>query len=278
MRRLAVLLAACTGTRAPAPVDVQALLDAPASIGGVVSPDGTKLLFRSDRDGVPEPYLADVGGHELLEVDLATGDARAISDPTPQMLTAGAYSADGTRIYVATDHGSERHTVEAVDRDSLRVVATYVQDAPATAEISAIVPSPRGDRIAIMVDAGNHTTVRLLDATTLAAVADAHTGLGLTTVGINSETRVRLGTGVFTDDGARFTIGVSLPDAPDDVYLVDTATGDAALAHHDARPALAKLPRVTSSIETVASFDGLAIPVNVHLPEGGKHAVVVWLH
>lgn len=249
MRRLAIVLAGCTAPHAPAQVDVRALLDVPENIGGALSPDGTRLLFRSDRDGVPELYLAEVGkpdapavklvagpervasavfsrdgravifrrdtgadenfhilrkpldgpeidltpdeplwrdsplvfdgmiiygarkssdyksmivvqdltggaprvvyrdsgagtvldvlpdashalwfreaatgGHELLEVDLATGGARPISDPSPQMLTAGAYSADGARIYVATDHGSERHVVEVLDRPSLRVL------------------------------------------------------------------------------------------------------------------------------------------------------------
>ena len=403
MRGLAVVLVACTAPRAPASIDVQALLDVPQDVGGTLSVDGTRLLFRSDRDGVMELYVADLaaptapatklvagpervasavfardgsvifrrdtgadenfhilrlangvqtdltpddpmwrdspllprarpdlmvygarkssdyksmivvqeltgaprvvyrdpgpgtvvdvlpdasralwyreattGGHELFEVDLATGAARPISDPEPQLLTTGAYGVDGS-IYVATDHGSERHVVERLDRE-LRVQATYTQADPETAEIASIVPSPAGDRVAVMIDAGNHTMVRVLDAITLAPLGDAQTGLGTTTVGTISETRVRLGTGVFSDDGRRFAIGVSLPDEPDDIYVVDTATGAATLAHAEVRPSLAKLPRVTASIASVPSFDGLAIPVNVHLLAAGKHPVIVWLH
>lgn len=395
---------------------VRELLDAYANFGGVLSPDGTKLLFRSDRDGIPELYLADVahpdapatkivagpervasavfaqggasvifrkdtganevfhiyradldgthvvdltppeplwrdspllprarpdlivygardsrdyksmivvqdlaggparvayrdpgpgtvidvlpdasralwyreattGGHELLEIDLATGAARSISpvDGTAAMVTYGAYSADGARqIFVATDNGTEDHVVVALDRDTLAEVATYHQDAPATAEVAAIVPSPRGDRVAIMVDAGNHTTVRILDARTLAVVADVRAPLGTISLGTSSETRVRLGGGAFAEDGARFAIGVSLPDAPDNVYLVDAATGDATPLRHEPRAGLARLPPIAASIVEVPSFDGVRVPVNVYLPAhldpGKPLATIAWFH
>jgi dipeptidyl aminopeptidase/acylaminoacyl peptidase len=222
---------------------------------------------------------AATGGHELAEIDIATGQARPISDE-PAMLTTGAYAADGSRIYVATDHGSETHVVEARDRATLAVVATYRQDAPAAAEISAIVPSPRGDRVAIMVDAGYHSSVRILDATTLAVVADAQLPLGTAGLGTNSETRVRLGGGTFSDDGSHFTVNVSVPDAPDDIYLVETATGAATPLRREVRAGFEKLPRIAATIASVPAFDGLTVPVNVYLPEGWTHRmpVLVWLH
>jgi dipeptidyl aminopeptidase/acylaminoacyl peptidase len=254
-----------------------------------------RVVFRDSRPGTLLDVLPDstaalwyreapTGGHELLEVDLETGASRAISprDGTAEMLTAGAYAADGARIYVATDHGTERHVVEAVDRASLAAVATYVQDAPATAEVASIVASPRGDRIAVMVDAGNHSVVRLLDAHTLAALGDVATPLGTAALGPISETRVRLGTGVFSDDGAHFAIDVSLPDAPEDIYLVDTATGRAAPLRHEPRPSLARLPKLAVSIAGVRAFDGLTIPVNVHVPvsagDDRRVPTVLWLH
>lgn len=395
---------------------VRELLDAYANFGGVLSPDGTKLLFRSDRDGIAELYLADVahpdapatkivagpervasavftrdgasvifrkdtgadevfhiyradldgshvvdlappeplwrdspllprarpelivygardsrdyksmiivqdisggparvayrdpgpgtvidvlpdasralwyreattGGHELLEIDLATGAARPISprDGTAAMVTCGAYSADGARrIFVATDNGTEHHVVVALDRETLAPLAVYHQDAPATAEVAAIVPSPRGDRVAIMVDAGNHTMVRMLDARTLAVVADVHAPLGTIGLGTNSETRVRLGGGAFAEDGARFVISVSLPDAPDNVYLVDAATAAAAPARHEPRAGLDRLPPIAASIVEVPSFDGTRVPVNVYLPAhldpARPLATIVWFH
>jgi dipeptidyl aminopeptidase/acylaminoacyl peptidase len=208
---------------------------------------------------------ASTGGHELAEIDIATGKARAISDE-PAMLTTGAYSADGTRIYVATDHGTETHVVEVRDRATLAVIATYVQDVPASAEIVAIVPSPRGDRVAIMVDAGNRSAVRILDAKTLAVLADVSVPIGTAGLGVITETRVRLGGGSFSDDGTHFTINLSVPDVPDDIYLVEAATGAATPLRHEVRAGLDKLPRIETSIANVVAFDGLAIPTNVYLP------------
>jgi len=241
----------------------------PATIVDVSQDASHALWFRE----------AATGGHELLEIEVATGTARAISDE-PAMLTTGAYSADGARIYIATDHGSETHVVEVRDRATLTVLATYVQDAPATAEISAIVPSPRGDHVAIMVDAGNRSTVRILDARTLAVVADVAVPLGTAGLGVNSETRVRLGGGTFSDDGTHFTINLSVPDAPDDIYLVETATGIASPLRREVRPGFERLPAISTAIVKVPAFDGLVIPTNVYLPArwSQRMPVLVWLH
>ncbi|HEU4727614.1 MAG TPA: prolyl oligopeptidase family serine peptidase, partial [Kofleriaceae bacterium] len=264
-------------------------------IGEYTREAGVRQLERDDRaatilDVLPDGShalwyrVAPTGGHDLLEVDLATGAARAISprDGTAAMMTSGAYSADGSMIYVATDNGTETHVVEALDRATLAELARYTQEAPASAEVAAIAASPRGDRIAIMVDAGNHTTVRLLDARTLAVVADVATPLGTTTLGTMSETRVRLGGGAFADDGAHFVIGVSLPDSPDDVYLVDAATGAAAPLRREPHAGLDRLPPLASSIVEVPSFDGVKVPVNVYLPArrapGQRFAVIAWFH
>ena len=236
--------------------------------------DGTHALWYRE---------AASGGHELAEIDLTTGAARAISpvDGKPAMLTAGAYAADGSAIYVATDNGSETHVVVALDRETLAPRATYTQTSPATAEIAAIVPSPRGDVVAVMINAGNHSSVRLLDARTLAKLRDVDLPLGTHGLGNVSETRVRLGGGTFADDGAHFTLNVSVPGAPDDIYLVDTATAHAALLRAEPRRGLAALPPVTAAIATIPAHDGLAIPTNTYVPVHAPAArlpVIVWLH
>jgi len=250
----------------------------------------TRVAYRESGPGTIVDVLPDAshalwyreaatGGHELSEIDIAAGTARPIAHEEA-LLTTGAYSADGTRIYIATDHGSETHVVEARDRTTLAVVATYVQTSPASAEIAAIVPSPRGDRVAIMVDAGNHSTVRILDATTLAVLADVALPLGAAGLGTISETRVRLGGGTFSDDGAQFTVNVSAPAAPDDIYRIDTATGTASPLRRENRPGFEALPAIASAIENVTAFDGLPVPVNVYRPQGvtRRMPVLVWLH
>ena len=235
------------------------------------SADGSHALFIRE---------ALAGGHELLEVDLASGAARMLAprDGKPAEVTTGSYAPDG-RIFVATDGGTEDHVVLALDPATLAILATYHQTNPTTAQVISIVPSPRGDRVAIMVDAGDVSTVRVLDAHSLAVVAEVKTPLGAATLGLGTEIRFRLGAGTFTADGAHFAIGLSTPEAPDEIFLADTATGVIAPLRHEPRPTLAQLPPITASIEHVTAFDGLAIPVNVYRPQRpGRLPVIVSFH
>ncbi|HET9627841.1 MAG TPA: prolyl oligopeptidase family serine peptidase [Kofleriaceae bacterium] len=222
------------------------------------------------------------GGHDILEVDLDRGAARPVEprDGRPTMATAAAYAADGARIFVATDLGGEDHVVLALDARTLREVARYTQRDPATAQIASIAVSPRGDRLAITINAGNHATVRLLDATTLAAVGDVATPLGTAGVGQFTEIALRLAPGVFSRDGARFVLELSTADAPTDLFLVDTASAAITPARREPRPALARLPPIATSIARVHSFDGLEVPVNVYVPRqaAGRVPAILWLH
>ncbi|HEU5058559.1 MAG TPA: hypothetical protein VFU21_18630, partial [Kofleriaceae bacterium] len=151
-----------------------------------VSPDGGRALWIRE---------VSTGGHELLEVDLESGRARMVSPQggRPGDVSAAAYSADGSRILVATDGGGERQALWALDRATLALAAEYLQAAPATARVTAVVPSPRGDRVAILIDAGNRSTVRLLDAATLVPRTEVATPPGTVTLGIATEVRFPLG-------------------------------------------------------------------------------------
>jgi dipeptidyl aminopeptidase/acylaminoacyl peptidase len=237
-----------------------------------VSRDGTRALWIRE---------AATGGHELLEIDVASGTPRQISPLSGRAdVTTAAYASDGKRLYEATDGGTEAHVVVALDLASLVQTAVYAQRDPGTAQVAAIVPSPAGDRVAIMVDAGNRSFVRELDAQSLATVTEVRSPLGTATLAQNTEVRYRLGGGTFTRDGAHFAIGLSTPNTPDDIYLVETATGEVAPLRNDVRPGLDRLPAMTSSIEQVRAFDGLTIPVNVHLPvqRTGRLPTIVSLH
>jgi dipeptidyl aminopeptidase/acylaminoacyl peptidase len=113
--------------------------------------------------------------------------------------------------------------------------------------------SPRGDLVAIQVDAGNRSEIRLLHAK-----------------GLTVKTRVKapLGTAVlgeFTRDGTLLTMGLSTPDSPPEPYAVSTATGESRKLRDDPRPG-AKLVAVDTSIESAKAFDGKPIPLNVSLP------------
>lgn len=243
-----------------APAEAEVVYSDPAPGTAVdVSRDGTHALWVRE---------AASGGHELLEVDLASGQARMIvpRDGRPADVRAAAYSADGARILVATDGGGERHALWAIERATLARAAEYRPEAPAHSEVSAVVPSPRGDRIAIRVDSGNRSQVRLLDAASLAPLTDVATPPGSVSLGIATEVRYPLAAGTFTADGRRLVVGLSVPQQPDDIALIDAATGAVTPLRRESRPGLDRLAALAASIVEVPAFDGRPIPVNLYLP------------
>jgi dipeptidyl aminopeptidase/acylaminoacyl peptidase len=253
-----------------------------------ISPSAPRIVFRdplagwavdvtSDGTRVLWVHEAVAGGRELFEIDVATGESRLIASPH---VSAAAYAADGGRIFVGTDNGAETHVLVALDAKSRTVLAEYRQTSPSTAQVNSVVPSPRGDRVAIAIDAGNRSMVRILDAKTLAVVRDIASPLGTATLGVDTEVRYALGGGTFAADGAHFVIGLSAPDLPDNVFVVDTETGTIAPLRRDQRVDLGSLPPIVTSIATVDAFDGLQIQVNVHLPKErqAKLTTLVYFH
>lgn len=238
---------------------------------------GTAIDVTSDGTRVLWVHEAVAGGHELLEIDVTTGESRLIASAN---VTTAAYAADGGRIFVGTDNGTETHVLVALDAKSRKVLAEYRETSPSTAQVNSVVPSPRGDRVAIAIDAGNRSMVRILDAKTLAVVRDVATPLGTALLGVDAELRLFVGAGIFTPDGSHFVIDLSTPDIPDDIYLVDAGDGTVAPLRRDQRADLASLPAIVTSIAMVGAFDGLQIPVNVYLPKErrAKLPTLVYFH
>ncbi|HVH46274.1 MAG TPA: prolyl oligopeptidase family serine peptidase [Labilithrix sp.] len=249
--------------------------DSAAAVALDVSADGRRALWVRE---VPR------GGHELSEIDLSTGKARLLSplDGKAARITTAAFSADGTRVYIGTDSGTEVHSLFAIDRESLKTVAEYRQEAPATAAVGVVVASPRGDTVAIGVDAGDHSTVRVLDARTLTAKVDVKMPLGVASIGLSTEVRFPLGSGTFAPDGSRFVLGFSNPNTPGDIFLVDARTGAATPVRRDLPSTAEGIEPLTASIESVTSFDGLAVPINLFVPKGSdpkkRYPTIIDLH
>lgn len=229
--------------------------------GGVVgtNADGSRVLFvdwRSASDIV------------LLDVDAVGGRARRLYPPEAR--TAGvfgaAYSADGRLVYATTDEGSESSVLLALDAVTGKEVARYANASPPGALLEARV-APDGRRIALGVDAGNHGEVRILDARRLTVQRSVKLPLGL----------VKLG--AFRPDGKAFSVLVSSPDRPPDVYAVDAASGAVRGLRADARPGIEALAAIETSIEEVKAFDDLVIPVNLYLPKarGGRRLPTIAL-
>jgi dipeptidyl aminopeptidase/acylaminoacyl peptidase len=244
--------------------DPQVVYDDPAPANAAdVTADGKRALlvrFNSASDLV------------VLDVGTTPGSSASRIYPaegTKATVNGAAYSPDGRTVYVATDEGKEVEALVAVDVKTKAVRARYTIDDPSTALLMDPKVSPAGDRVSVLVNAGNHYEVRVLDARSLAFQRKLATPLG------------SAGTGPFTPDGKHFTYWFSAPDQPPEVYLADAATGESKPLRSDPRPGLESLPRVAVTIETAKAFDGLPIPVNVYLPDGDrakKHLVIAWFH
>ena len=227
--------------------------------GADVTADGARVLFvefHSDVDVITR------------EVDVATGAAHRVYPPegTEAGLYGVAYSVDGKRVFLTTDDG-ERVVLLALDPATGKELARY-HDEVSTAQIAAL-PSPAGDVLALAVDAGNHGEVRILDAKKLTVIRTVKAPLG----------DVKLGS--FRKDGRMFSIMISLPNQPPDVFAVETATGKVSALRHEPRPGLTQLPPLEVSVQTVRAFDGLQIPINVYLPKrpgGAKLPTIAMFH
>jgi len=226
-----------------------------------VSRDGKQLLF--------ERYLTGSENY-LLNLDPASGKTRQLYPQAPGKVTISAarFSADGKTVYVATDAGGEQAWLLALDAQSGNELARYVEKSPTTAAIRGVAVAKTGDVIALSLDAGNHSELRLLDARTLKPRASVAMPLG------------QGGAQDFSDDGRRLTAIWSTPSSPTDAWVIDVKTGKAAPLRGEPRPSLKEVPAIEASITELRSHDGLTLPINVYLPKtrSGKLPVIVAYH
>src|SRR5262249_28225255 len=134
-----------------------------------LSPDGKRILYQrflSENDRV------------LFEVDVATGRLSRLYPPegTHVAIRSADYSADGRRIFVAAADEGHPAWLVALDRSG-KPSARYDETENPTALIDQVGVSPTGDRLAILIGAGNHSFVRILDARTLRPLAKVEAGL-----------------------------------------------------------------------------------------------------
>lgn len=216
-----------------------------------VSPDGKRALYARWNS------MSDL---VLFELDLGTGKTHRLypAEGKKAAVRDASYSADGSRVFVAGDDGASSQVLLALDARSAAVEQTFVQREPATASIAQVAVSPRGDRLGVSIDAGDHQEAWLFDARTLQPVMKVPTPLG------------EVSLGPFSDDGAKMTATIDEASGPPDVFSIDVARGVVEPLRKDARPGLDSLPQLDSSVETVKAFDGLSIPVIVYLPRGAR--------
>jgi len=225
------------------------------------SRDGKQLLFERYPTG-SENYL--------LLLDAATGKSRQLYPQAPGkvVISAARFSADGKTVYVATDAGGEQSWLLALDAQSGKELARYAEKNPTTAAIRTVLVAKTGDVLALSLDAGNRSELRLLDARTLKPRAPVTMPLGM---GMASD---------FSEDGRKLTAIWSTPSAPMDAWVIDVKTGKASRLRAEPRPSLQEVPAIEASITEIRSHDGLTLPINVYLPKkrAEKLPVIVCYH
>lgn len=254
-----------TSARAPAGETRIYRDDQPGTLRDV-NQDGTWGLLRRDISS-SEAYV--------LAVDLETGASHPLYPPpaaaAPKVAIYDArFSGDGKRALITTDGGGEQALVLSIDVETGRETARYVETRPVTALIEQIYVSAASNTAVLLLRAGGHSDVRVLDATTLRPRAAVTLPLG------DGGDR-----GSFSHDGKRFALTWSTPNVPDDIYAVDVATGAVAPLRREARPALDGLPPIEVSITKVSAFDRLPLPTHVFRPAGSsgkKLPVIVEYH
>jgi dipeptidyl aminopeptidase/acylaminoacyl peptidase len=225
-----------------------------------VSHDGKQGLFQRYLSG-SENYLQ--------HVDMATGQTRLLYPRSGKVTIFNArFSADGKTVYVATDGGGQQTWLLALDVQSGKEVARYVEKNPVTATLGGMAVAKTGDVLAVGLDAGNRSEIRLLDARTLKPRAQVKMPLG------------QGGVQEFSEDGKRFTAIWSMPSAPTDAWVVDAKTGKASALRTEPRPSLKEVPAIEASITELRAHDGMTLPINVYLPKkrSGKLPVIVSYH
>jgi dipeptidyl aminopeptidase/acylaminoacyl peptidase len=225
-----------------------------------VSHDGKQGLFLR--------YLSS-SEHYLQHLDLASGETRLLYPERGRVtISAARFSPDGRTVYVATDGGGEQSWLLALDAQSGKEKARYVEKHPATARIGVIAVAKTGDALALSLDAGNRSELRLLDARTLKPRATVTMPLGQGSVQD------------FSEDGRRLTAVWSTPSTPTDAWVIDAKTGKVAPLRTEPRPSLKEVPAIEASITSIRAHDGLELPINVYLPKHhtGKLPVIVAYH
>jgi prolyl oligopeptidase PreP (S9A serine peptidase family) len=225
-----------------------------------LSPDGNRALVS---------HAISLSRSELISVDLKSGKTTVIAPHKDKQANApyGVFSADGKSIYVVTDEGHERAALHRVDAQSGATQATFLDP---LAEITKVLVSHGRPIIAVELNYGDHSSLKLLHPTSLKEKPKVKVPLGTVTIGN------------FSPDGLGLVINVSTPSSPSEIYWVATNTGKLKALRQEIRPTLRQLASIHVTTERIASFDKLKIPLNIYLPRAmpaqKKLPVIVSVH
>jgi dipeptidyl aminopeptidase/acylaminoacyl peptidase len=223
------------------------------------SPDGTKLLVLELRSNI------DYSIH-LVDVAAGTGEELTPHDE-PARYEPGPWSADGSGFYLLTDVGAE-FTGLAFYELATRTWSFIEQ---ADADFSNLTASADERVLAWIENDDGWDRLRL---------RDLQTGTDLPPAALPPGTAPPFGAALtLTGDGRRAALLWEQPRRSQEVYVVETATGEARRVTDSRMGALPEDELVEPELVSYPSFDGREIPAWLYRPEGdGPHPAVLYIH
>jgi dipeptidyl aminopeptidase/acylaminoacyl peptidase len=213
------------------------------------SPDGSKLLaveFRSNTD------------ISIWVVDVASGDAvEATPHDADAKFLPGPWKSDGSGFFLLTDEGREFSGL------AFHTLATNTREWIETPEhdIDELAGSANGRVLAWIENVDGWGKVH---------VRDLERGADLPEPKLPPGTASMLGSGMSLSlDGSRLALVWDQPSRPAEVFVVDTATGDALPVTEMRAAGLSALELREPDLIRYESFDGRQIPAWLYRPDGG---------
>ena len=222
------------------------------------SPDGSQLLvaeFRANTD--VSLWTVDVESGEATERTPHDGEVKNMPGP---------WKRDGSGFFVLSDEGREFSGVAFKPLDGpMEWIATP------DADVEEIAGSGDGRVVAWVENDDGWSRVRLRDVERGVDLPDPKLPGGTVTV---------FGSGLsLSHDGSTLALIWDQPTRPGEVYVVDTATGDARAVTESREPALVALEMREPELIRYETFDGRRIPAWLYRPAGnGTAPFAVLIH
>jgi len=223
------------------------------------SPDGSKLItleFRSNSD------------MSLHLVDVESGDATELTPHEGEIkFLPGPWAADGSGFYVLTDEGREFMGLafQALDSGKREWIEAPHRD------IDELAGSADGRVLAWLENDDGFARVR---------VRDVEADKDLPNPQLPKGTGSGFGSGLsLSRDGSRLALAWDQPARPPEIYVVETASGEARPVTESRAAGLAALRLRDPELIRYPSFDGREIPAWLYRPDGdGPAPFVLAIH
>lgn len=241
------------------PTDRSVVYTGPSGVGPIAwSPDQEYLLMGE--------YVSVTRSTRFL-LELATQKVIGIPGVTTGGDVAyegGAFTADGTAVYLITDGGQDRMRLVRVDL-ATGALAVIAEDP--RWDIETFTLSKDGRTLAYSVNAGGVSQLHLFDTTKWRELSAPTLPSGV------------IGSLGFSEDGTRLGLSLGTPTIPGDVWVYElkrrllTRWTDSELGGLD------RTKLVEPTLVETKGFDGLPLPAWLYTPKGATKApVIVQIH